>query len=359
MPAPRSSLLLPLACLSAVVAVFVGSAMRWQFTGWELPLGEFTLWRSAHSHLGYYGLLFPLMWAAWRQLGQAHPGWILLSAYALAVGASFVGFATQGYGLSAIVASTVVLCVWLVSAWQVRRGAGWLASVGPAILLGAVCIPPVAVLTSRDPALAQALVQGFLSVLLLGAVLPSGFQLIGMRAPRPWFWLLGVALTGAFVGPVPHPVLGIGPVLLAWLLGVSAWRTPGSWVRRAGWLAISGALLLLGLGLLPATRPVMIGGFHFLVLGPVLWSLSIRLWPSEPPPWAEAVYLGVMSTMGGSVVLQQWWPGQNMALIAAYSSSLAGAVVSLAGASVAGLWMFGGNDTGVVGHPAPSDFKDR
>ena len=332
-----------------MLGVLVGSLLRWQLAGWALPVGEFTLWRSAHSHLGYYGLLFPLMWAAWHQLGQARPGRVLLVAYTLAVGASFVGFAKEGYGLTAIVASTVVLIVWLVSAWQVRRGRGWLASVGAAILLGAVCIPPVAVLTSRNPALAQALVQGFLSVLLLGAVLPSAFELTDMRSPRPWLWFLGAALSGAFLGPIPHPLMGVGPVLLAWLLSVSAWRSPLGWARRAAWLAIAVALLLLGLGLLPATRAVMIGGFHFLVLGPVLWSLSIGSWPSAPPRWTEPLYLATMALMGGSVVLQHWLPDPRLAVVAAYSSSLAALVVALGGAWMAVLWLSGRNGPPRVG----------
>lgn len=337
MPEGRPSLLLPLASLSAILGVLVGAALRWQLAGWSLPLGEFLLWRSAHSHLGYYGLLFPLMWAAWQQLGQARPGRGLLVLYTLAVGASFVGFASQGYGLTAIVASTVVLGVWLVSAWQVRRGQGWLASVGPAILLGASCIPPVAVLTGRDPALAQAVVQGFLSVLLLGAVLPSALQLTGMRAPRPWLWFAGAALTGGFLGPFPHPLLGVGPVLLAWLLSVSAWRSPVGWARRGAWLSISLGLLGLGIGLLPATRPVLIGGFHFLVLGPVLWSLAAAAAPRR----LEPVYLAVMVVMGATVVLQHWLPGQTLALVAAGAGSLAAGVVALGGAWLGAAWVTG------------------
>lgn len=331
----RPSLLLPLAAASALLTVVVGAALRWALTGWPLPLSDFPLLRSAHSHLGYYGLLFPLMWLAWRRLRLPHLGLAVCFVYALAVGASFVGFAREGYGLTAIVASTLVLGVWLLSAWKIWRGPGWLASVGPAIVVGALCIPPVAVMTGRDPELAQALVQGFLTVLLLGAVLPSLLQLEGMGPPRPWLWLGGVVLSGAFFGPFPHWALGVGPVILAWLLGVAAWRSSIGPVHRASWLGLSGAMLVLGLGLLPRSHSVMIGGFHFLVLGPVLWGLSEGLWRARPPRWVHAAYLSAVALMGGSVLLQHWEPGFGMLRTAAWS----GAVVAVVAGS-AGVFLF-------------------
>ncbi len=293
-------------CLVGTVSL--GATLRWALAGNPLPV-DFVDLRAAHSHLAYYGLLFPLMWAAWARLGEAVPGKRSLVLYGLAVVGSTVGFVREGYGLLAIAGSTWVLGQWLVSAWMMRRGQGWLRPVAPAIVLGAICIPPVAVLTGRDPTLAHQVVQGFLTILLLGAVLPSGLALRTLTAPHAGAWLLGTVMCGAFFGPLHWPMLGLGPVLLAGLLGMAVWRSTLAIVARMGWAAVVVALVALGIGVLPATRPVMVGGFHYVALGPVVFGLMAGLSPRALPPWAEPVWLLGAGTMAATVVVQQWHPG--------------------------------------------------
>ena len=97
-----------LVLLSLVGTLTLGVGLRWALAGVPLLPGGFVELRHAHSHLGYYGVLFPLMWWAWRRLGQRAPGLPLLGLYAVGVVMSAVGFAREGYGRPAIIGSTIV-----------------------------------------------------------------------------------------------------------------------------------------------------------------------------------------------------------------------------------------------------------
>ena len=69
-----------------LVTLAIGVWLRWSLAT-TLPLpAPFGNARHAHSHLGYFGLLFPLAWLGWRAAGVAVPGPRISALYA-AVGA--------------------------------------------------------------------------------------------------------------------------------------------------------------------------------------------------------------------------------------------------------------------------------
>lgn len=314
-----------LVLLSLVGTLTLGVGLRWALAGVPLLPGGFVELRHAHSHLGYYGVLFPLMWWAWGRLGQRAPGLGLLGLYAVGVVMSAVGFAREGYGRPAIIGSTIVLGVWLASAWRLRgvmmQPRSWLGGAAPTIVLGALCIGPVAVVSGRDPALATGLVRMFLTLLLLGAVTPAA--LAALRAPAPpWpIWLGAVLCGAAFLGPLPHPALGLGLLVVGVLLGRAALRAPSlGWDERGLWLAFALGLVAPGVGLVSPGHNLAVAGVHFAALGPLLVTLTRPLWPARPPAWARwsyAVSVGAFATallvgesrlaaVFGSVVAALW-----------------------------------------------------
>lgn len=323
-PARPTQLLLGLAALGLVGTLALGVPLRWFLAGVPLIPGEFKHLRHAHTHLGYYAVLFPLLWWAWP---RGAPGPLVLGAYSAAVVVATVGFLREGYGLAAIAGSTGVLGVWLASAVGLRgalRQAGWLGSAGPAVVLGAACIPAVAVLSGRDPVLSGELVRTFLSLVLLGAVLPTALRAGGAPAP-PWpFWLACTVLGALYLGPLPHRPLGAALALLGALLGRAAWAAAGlGGIERGLWGLSALGLGAWGLGLAPLDPHGAVAGLHFLVLGPVLLSFE-RALGAPSPGWARAAYAGLVCAMAGAI-----WAGWARASAALGTGVAAGCVIGI------------------------------
>ena len=137
-----------LAGLSLIGTVWVGAWLRGWLAGLPLPVHDFADIRHLHTHLGYYGVLLPLMWLAWQERGIAPLRLRTVAVYAAATLLAAIGFGLEGYGLPAIIGSTVVLAVWLAAAWgardEVRPGGGWLSTAPVAIVIGAALVPLVA-----------------------------------------------------------------------------------------------------------------------------------------------------------------------------------------------------------------------
>ena len=58
-----------------LIATFaLGVAMRWLLAGVAWPVANFSDWRHAHSHTGFFGVLFPLAWVAADRSGMWTPG---------------------------------------------------------------------------------------------------------------------------------------------------------------------------------------------------------------------------------------------------------------------------------------------
>lgn len=314
----------------------LGVWMRLSLAGLvRLPF-DFHHLRHAHSHLGAYGVLFPLAFLAWQVRGAPVPGPRESLVYGLATALAFAGFLRAGYGPEAIVGSTVVGVSWLASAVRLRgllkKLDEPLALVPPGIVAAMVCVPFIALTLRREPALAQQLVATFLGALLLVVVTPSALASLGVRAwPTPLLTacgLLGAAALGVWPSVVARVGLG---VYALWLASVAKERAL-AWPLRLAWLLVGVGLLAMAAGLVPNARPAVIGAIHFLVLGPVLLSLAPRAFPvvsrlAAPP------LLVALALHSGALVLQAF-----EAAPWTFSAAALGGLLAFAWWAVASLW---------------------
>lgn len=291
-----------------VLTAAIGAALRAQLAGLDLSIGPwFAGVRHAHSHLGFYAFIFPALWLAWRRAGRAAPGRAMLHAYCAVSLIAAVGFAWRGYWWPTIAASTFIGVVWLVYGLKNRHGllrGDWHAAAAPSIVVGMLLVPAIAVLTRRDPGLAQQIVRVFLSALLLGAALPA---LVGGPGVRALAWV-GAALAAAVGGGLAlWPLRLAGYVALSALLVMALRRRP----RAPGldrdllgvqWLLVAVGFAAYGTGLLPPTHNAAIAGVHFIALGPVATTLLSRL-RDRPLPALTWLYLALVLVMCGAISL--------------------------------------------------------
>lgn len=285
----------------------LGATLRWFLTGRLNIYWDFAHLRHAHSHLGYYGALFPLCWLAWSSVGAPTPGRTMAAIYGGATALAFFGFIRVGYGPEAIVGSAVIGIIWVISAWPLRRRmADWrdpLGAVLPGVLLAEACIPPIALFLHRDPALSHAFVVTFLAGLLFVVALPSALAALKLATPWPLLLIFG-GLGAAAFGVWPSPLARAG---LAALGGLLCWRLLASRAPlhlRGVWLAVGLGLLTMAAGLLPDRHPVVIGAIHFLILSPVLGTFALIWRPQLAPPWAWWLYHGAVGLLCAPLVLR-------------------------------------------------------
>jgi hypothetical protein len=296
----------------ALVALFLcgtlvlGTLLRFALAGVPLSFGDFAHLRHAHSHLGYYGVLFPLLWLGWRAAGARAPSATVFAVYAGATVVSTIGFATRGYWLPSIAGSTVVGLVWLHAAWQNRawlrelRSWTWSAPLG--VVIASCFVPPIALYTRRDPAFANELVRTFLGVLVFAVFVPSA--LARLRAPPPVgpLWLVAALAGSLWLGVGVHDALSLGLIALGAWAGVGAARASvPSWLR-AHWVALALALLALGAGALPKDDAVSVAGLHFAFLGPLLCTWVLDVDERGPPAWLWAAWSLSVAAMCGGVL---------------------------------------------------------
>lgn len=297
--------------LFVVVTLAVGVVLRWVLSS-TVPTSvlptDFAFWRHAHSHLGYYGVLFPLAFAAWSATSNKPASRRETRFYLLCCALSFVGFAAQGYKLLSIAASSVVGAVWVVHAVRHRgflRRRDVLAPV-PLALLASVCfVPPIAVFTRRDPVLANHLVHTFLGILLLGVMAPTVFHLFVDDETRPphlgWIGLAGAALLSVHLGPAPHVVLSLGAVLVAgvWLHTMVTSTMP--WPLRLGVGATALVLLFVPAAPTPLAPLATVGALHWLILGVLLLGFAVHRWPLSTL-W-QLTWVATSAVLAGTLLL--------------------------------------------------------
>jgi len=326
------------------MTVLLGATLRWTLAGagWPSWLGQWAHVRSAHSHLGYYGVLFPLMWAAWARMGLRAPGRVALAVYAFATAAACIDFARHGYAALSIAGSTVVLGTWFLTSLSMARllfRRDWLATAAPAIWLACVAIPAVAVLSARGDPLATPMVRAFLTWLLLGVVLSTSLRQAGAPAPPPWLHVPMVVGAGLALGPWPHPLThallaGYGALLL-----VTVARMRATLTTRALWAVLGAGFVVVAAGRLGEQHLVAIAGIHFAVLGPVMVSAAWpRAWAPALPAYAAAVALFSLAIVGP--LLAPWAGWQR-----------ASAVI---GTVIAALWVVRGVGSALRFHFAPT-----
>lgn len=294
---------------SALVGtLLVGVWLRWSMTGAVTLTFPFTYLRHAHSHLGYYGLLFPLAWMGWGAAGARIPGRGAILAYAVGTAVAFVGFVQSGYGVIAIAASTFIAGFWLWSAAALRDRLGRLRDplgmVPLGIVLSLACVPPIAIFLRSKPEVAQGFVSTFLSALLFVVIIPSAFA--GRRvSPGPWpvFLLFGV-LAALYMGVAPHPVARVGMLAYGGMMLVPAFSRQLDLHVRVPWGLVALGLGGMAVGVLPNIHPVAIGAVHFLILGPVLTTLAPLWLKRAPAKWAWWVGHVAWGSMSGALVAQ-------------------------------------------------------
>lgn len=311
------------AALFAFVAatVGIGVLLRWQFAGVGWELTKALDLRRAHSHLAFYGILFPLVWfmgVGARSFGlRSKTLWFYFGAVVL----STIGFLTQSYGPVSIVGSTAVLLVWWVFAFDLfrRREHAWSAPIPSFIILSSVLILAVAISTKRDPLLASRLARSFLTLLLFGVLVPSVLKAIEPLQSRmgqrgSWAWTSATLASAVFLtGLSDHFVFGLGPVVLGGMIGFFAFVLFKSRVdfasRRlaAYWLSLGAFLGATGLKILVPTHAVAVAGVHFLVLGPVFLTVSLAKFPGrfERVKWIyEAAVVVMCASIAGPTLFE-------------------------------------------------------
>lgn len=308
-----------------------GVWIRWRLAGVPIHAAleqvPFAFARHAHSHLGYYALLIPLAWHAWRQRG--HRG--LSEGEALAYGSATVlatiGFLRSGYGVLAIVGSTVVALLWILAAWRVARAAGrsdLLTLVFPGTLLSLAWIPVIAISLRRDPALSAAAVQTFLAALMFMVVAPSALVARGRlrHGAPPMVAALGLG------GAVALGVWDAWPMRLC-LAGYALWwiaalRPIGGTSQLPSrlalpWLAAGLGLLAMSSGLVPYGHDVGIAAVHYLALGPLLAMFLDGRVGARVAPWAWWAYQALVAAFAGSIAARAFvpaaWPSQAAAVL--------------------------------------------
>lgn len=290
-----------LAALGATV--LLGLFLRWQLAGvTDLWVAQYAQLRHVHTHLGLYGALLPLAWLAAYGDDGALPR-LTGPIYGALVIAAHVGFASAGYGVLAIAGSTGVLTIWLFAAWRRRRlvidGDGWLFGAPIAIPIAAACIPAIAVTLRRDPALSAGIVQSFLSVLVLGVLVPAALHVTGARAPKKPLWLVA-ALAGAAALGFEQLSLLLLPVALVLL--VTALRTRIDPLLRVLWLAFALGAGALATGLVATAAATGVAALHFAVLGPIMMGLA---WPyvERVPQIVRVAWVLAVTAMCGAIYL--------------------------------------------------------
>jgi hypothetical protein len=298
--------------MGLVATLLLGVLLRFALAGRGMWFGEFPHIRSAHSHLGYYGVLFPFVWAQWSRRGQAVPSLCWRSIYGIATVAASVDFAIHGYAPVSIIGSTIVLGVWISSALpRLRHQAqpDWSAVAPIAILASSVIIPVVAVLSSRQDPAATLWVQAFLSWLLLGVGAGSGMDALDAPPPPKWLHALAVLGTGFALGPIQHPITRLFLILEAWILIQAAWRGRGPLELRVCWSLAGLGFAGVGSGAVAWNAVLAVAALHFLLLGPVLVVLAAP----NLMGMSRMAYLLAVAAFGGCIAMtafsdRSWWP---------------------------------------------------
>ena len=284
-----------LAALLGTAALGTLLRLSWTAPDFAVPLtARPDFLRHAHSHLGFYAVLFPTIWLVWQ--GWAPRG-RLGHAYCAVSFATAGLFLHSGYSIPAIVGSTLVGAGWGIFAWRAglwRLGGDARGAVGPAIVVALCFVPPIGVLTPRDPALAEQLVRTFLSVLLLGAGLPA--LLRGPRDTPAWLWLVATLAASAGGGLHVPVARTLGYLTLAVLI-IRHLRGTFDPLLGPQWLMAAAGFVAYAAHLLPPDRGTAIAGAHFLLLGPVATTLLFRTRPGRTPSaaWLYLMLVGVMS----------------------------------------------------------------
>lgn len=326
-PKHRRDLLI-CAIASFVATASAGLILRWQLAGHSIDGVETLHLRRMHSHLGYYGVLFPLTWYSLTRFLAWIPSQRTFELYAGACAISALGFLFWDYNFISIFGSSVVLATWVWFAVKNRRSKDSSVRIGtPSIGLAAALIFSVAILARNFPDVSTQLARTFLAVLLFGAIIPIALRRVSDMPPKLWPWFLASVASGALLsGLSEFFLLRIGPLWLAinivLVVRPAAGKTTDKRIRFLWWL-FALTLGLTGLGVLPHSYNFAIAGVHFLILGPVLMTLTFDILKLGERPLPRMCYELSLAAMTISILLQDLIPewGVHIKRFAAVAST--------------------------------------
>lgn len=315
------------------VTAITGLIFRMQMAGVKLDLLQDLDLRRAHSHLGYYGVLFPMAWLALVSAKWQVPLYRGFVFYSLIVIASFVGFLWEGYGLLSIVTSTIVLAIWIIFVWQNRTfinftKGNWLHSIPISIILSAGLIPIVALKSGDGSGVARNIAETFLALLMFGVFVPSILHRGITSPPSAKAWTLACVMTSIDISNLYETwIFGLGTVFLGYLLfqtlviEFSNKKIPLRLLLY--WVGFSISVILIGLRIIPQTHMTAIAGIHFLILGPILLSFFKLHLNKKFPMIIDVGYELSLLIMVAAIALPTWSPELYMTLqkIAGYSGA--------------------------------------
>ena len=275
------------------LTVVLGLILRWQMAGYSSAHTSGLYLRRAHSHIGFYGALFPITWLFLLNTAAWIPGRRLMLFYGLMVALSIAGFLYSSYAPLSISSSTIILAIWLQFAWKnhVRRRVDGapkcLALIAPSIALASLQIFAVAFLARTNPELSLLMTRSFLAVLIFGVFVPVSINSIYCSNFFILPWFVATIVSAVYLSGISDfwP-LAFGPMWLALdifrMITFRATPLGGEGHLRLVWGVFAGALGLTGLQILPHSYHYGIAGVHFLILGPIFLTFAHKyFWLAE------------------------------------------------------------------------------
>ncbi len=265
-----------------------GLILRLQYSGFFTDL-MFLDFRRAHSHLGFFGFLFPMIWHHFEKSKVWICGQRLKIFYCLLLVLSTVGFLVSGYGILAHISSALVLVVWLFFAVSIYSKVKGLAkSIPISIIMAALSIVCLVVLSRLDQNITPLqLVRVFLTILLFGVFGAFVIEKLSAR-PLPFFlWVVSVLGTGLFLSQtyLSH-FFSLFPIILGMCILYALLKRRYSLVLKTDririyYIILGFAFMLTSLELIPNNHFTAVSGIHyfmFLVLTNLFFDFKSHLY---------------------------------------------------------------------------------
>lgn len=262
--------------------ICLGVLLRAQFSGLTSFGISFDI-RRAHSHLGFYGFLFPFIWSRARLSGMWAPTGLLSWGYVCVVLIATVSFALQGYGTVSRASSGLVMLVWIVFSlknWTkfplLKRC--WLSAIPFGVLMASACVALVAFYASQGHIeLSQQYVRAFLACLTFGVFVPFALWSCQFTAPSALLWCAATMGNAIFLAEIfPKDLFLWGPLAIAYFIFSACrhlLRFDAAKLRLFFyWILLSLSCFGLAFSVLPNSRLIVVAGMHFVILGPLIAS---------------------------------------------------------------------------------------
>ncbi len=264
-----------LSLLSFYITILAGLLLRMQYSGYLGFLSEIDI-RRFHSHLGFYGFLFPLLWGIVPAYGFWVPGRKLRILYSVLLIVSMIGFGLSGYGIVSHISSFFVLLIWLSFGFKNIRmsykGDRWINAIPMGVILSAVIVLTIFILrmTGADISIPQ-VVRVFLTTLLFGVFGPLALENISKPLFSVHIWLIVIFGVGVFLSSLDfHIYFILFPVLAGMYLVLSFIKNVSFKKLKADrlysyWLLFAVGLVGMSCGYIENNHFTAVAGIHYAV----------------------------------------------------------------------------------------------